>query len=321
MTVNSSLLESAIKGHYEGLGARLRRLDYQWTGASPDCRGEFFYLAFRDGRPTLEEFVEYLEMRIVDFALPEDEKQEAAKAHDKGDSGIWVRAVSKAQKLFVRAHEKGYTSGEPGELTLFVLLEGFKSAPQIACKMHLKTSREMHVQGADSIHVMAGETLDTLRFVWGESKLHSSLNQGLDSAVKSVAKLLDGRGSGRSQLEREIEIVRKHLDVTDPELREALIEYFDPYSESSNLREELIACFIGFDYEVLAELTGTGTSAEVEDQFKREYRDQVEDACQRFVSRVKDKGLADQRFLIFLIPFREVRELRRRFLTRIGAAL
>lgn len=317
--IDQALVESAIKGRYDGLSARIRRLPYSWDHELQDCSGIFFYLSFRDGHPTLDEFVTYLESRIVDFALPESEKVAAAEAYDEGDSGRWVQAVTKAQRLFVRARDEGVTSGEPGELTLFVLLEGVKSAPQIACKMRLKTASDMHVHGADSIHVMWRAQAQTLRFIWGESKLHSSVSSGIRSAVESIQELIAERGGGRSQIEREIEIVREHMDVSDPELRDVLIKCFDPYSELSNEREEAFACFIGFDYGVLEDIAGTGSNEEVEAEFRSEYKEQIQRACIKFEETVVEKGLEHCRFEVFLIPFQDVRELRTKFLMRIGA--
>lgn len=60
--------------------------------------------------------------------------------------------------------------GEPGELIAFVILEAFFQAPQIACKMYLKTNENMPVHG--SVHIKFDESKDSIEILWGESKLY-----------------------------------------------------------------------------------------------------------------------------------------------------
>lgn len=53
-------LLNCIKGDYRGFDARLRELPYAWQDDKVLIAGKFFYLPFRDGEPTLNEFVEYI---------------------------------------------------------------------------------------------------------------------------------------------------------------------------------------------------------------------------------------------------------------------
>jgi hypothetical protein len=288
----------------------------------------------------MDEFVDFIYWKIVPFCIPRKERRkkwELAEAthderymHELTDQArnLFIQARAKAKaKAKEKAEREGRefdvsdaqsTTGEPGELILFILLEGILKAPQIACKMYLKTSEAMPVHGSDSVHLARGSTAESVRVIWGESKLYQQLASALDEICGSINGFLS-EAEGRANRDRDIDILKDHMDVEDPGWREALINYFDPYEDQSNLREESYACFVGFDYSAFASIERLPVP-EREAAFLAEYKERVESACSLFGAKLRSSGLSTLRIDFFLIPFPSVDSLRAKFLSRLGVA-
>jgi hypothetical protein len=310
-------LLSCIKGDYEGFQSRLRELPYEYQNNEITVSGKFFYLPFRDGQPTLDEFVNYIRHLIIPFCIP---RREIKKADEKYEATRNPRHITeiddKARRLFVKAKESQRTTGEAGELILFMLLEAALSAPQIACKMYLKTSQNVSVHGSDSIHIMRGTQESSLCLVWGESKIYKQLSSALDEVCSSIISFL-GNNDGSSPRERDINVITDHIDIIDENWKQLLLNYFDPYCEQSNLREESFACFIGFDFSAYTRLDEKPIS-EREAFFQEAYLQRIETACQLFSEKLSNSRLTNLRINYFLIPFPNVDDFRGKFLSAIG---
>ncbi|MBW3569499.1 MAG: DUF1837 domain-containing protein [Gemmatimonadetes bacterium] len=322
-------LLNAIKGNYVGLDARIRTVPYDWREDDLQVAGSFHYLAFRDGQPTEDEFVNFIYWKIVPFCIPRKERRKKWElAEATHDERYMHELTDQARHLFIKARAKAKakaeregreaqsTTGEPGELILFILLEGILKAPQIACKMYLKTSEDMPVHGSDSVHLARGSTPGSVRVIWGESKLYQQFASALDEICSSIAGFLS-EAEGRTNRDRDIDVLKDHMDVDDDEWREAMIKYFDPYEDQSNFREESYACFVGFDY------SGFGTIEQLppnerEAAFVSAYQGRIASACTLFAGKLRASGLSRLRIDFFLIPFTSVDTLRAKFLTRLG---
>lgn len=312
-------LHNAVKGVYPGFEVRLREVPYLWRTRDLSVSGKFLYLSFRDGKPTLDEFVEYIYHRIIPFCIPRKVRLEKDRHYAAtGDTRYIVELIDQAKNLFIKAHNSGKTTGEPGELILFILLEALLTAPQLACKMYLKTSEEMPVHGSDSIHVLKGSSENTLCLIWGESKIYQKLSSALDDICASISNFLSEE-TGRSLRERDIDILKDHMDISEPELREVLIRFFDPYCEESNRREEAFACFVGFDYAIYKNLDSM-PKEEQERFFRTAFQARIDSACKLFEKKLRSTGLSHLRIYFFLIPFPSVEELRQKFLMKIGVS-
>jgi hypothetical protein len=251
------------------------------------------------------------------FCIPRKERKKADNNYETTNNiRHLIEIDDKARRLFVKAKESQKTTGEAGELILFMLLEAALSAPQIACKMYLKTSQNVPVHGSDSIHIMRGTQESSLCLVWGESKIYKHLSNALDEVCSSITNFL-GNDDGTSPRDRDIDIIKDHIDIIDENWKQLLLNYFDPYCEQSNLREESFACFIGFDFSAYTRLNEKPIS-EREAFFQEEYLKRIETACQLFSEKLKNSGLKNLRVNYFLIPFPNVDDFRNKFLSAIG---
>lgn len=187
-------LEAALNlllGLHNGFQSRIRLVPCPTIEGFPRAKAHFHYLSFRDGLPTIEEFLDYLKWQMVPFCLPRRDrlrvKQMVDATQDEAErTRLIVGEFEKARNLFIKAQKQQKKAGEPGELILFVLLEWALRAPQLISKMYLKTSTEMPVHGSDGIHVGIDSDGKTLLLFFGESKLHADLSGGLTHAYRAM---------------------------------------------------------------------------------------------------------------------------------------
>lgn len=321
MEINlTELLEELLsENKHKGFTARLKNLEHEPSIEGADLSGKFFYLPFRSGKPTVREFVDYLYNKLVYFCIPRSVREEALKKlHETRQIEYIQNLLDEAKNLFVTAGVKGYRSGEPGELILFILLEASLGAPQIVSKMYLKTSEEMPVHGCDAIHVSFNSNTETLCVYWGEAKIHQELPSALDDTCESIVSFREEmEEDGRSARSRDIDIIRDHADIADGPFKEALMKYFDPYEEEYNKLEECHACFVGFEYSVLSNLNIIDKDS-VDEAFREKYLERAESAMSLFADKIQGKKLDGNKFVLFLLPFTDVEEFRKLFFAKIG---
>lgn len=139
-----------------------------------------------NGNPRIEDLAKVLSERVIDYCIPRSRIKEAeAVLRETGSSSAFFRLGTEARDLFSRMQR----SGEGGELLLYALLEYIIGAPQILCKMALKTNSQMHVHGSDGVHAKFLPN-GNLALYWGESKLHANPSSAIDSCFKSIEPFL-----------------------------------------------------------------------------------------------------------------------------------
>lgn len=306
-------------GNYTGIEHRICEISTKLT-RNPDVnlKGKFFYLTFRNNKITEKEFAKFIYDKIIRYCIPRKKFSEAIKSLEKtGDERFVMDIHDQARNLFIHSvNEKGAQLGEPGELIAFIILEYFFNAPQIACKMFLKTSEKMPVHGSDSVHIRLSGEDNKLELIWGEAKLYQNLSDGLENALDSIFSFVD-IDNGRSSRDRDIDIIKDMPDVESEEMQEELCRYFDPYSEESNNWKEVFCCLVGFDYSLYSNIKGN-SDKEIEEYFKKEYLKRIATAHRLFEKKIKDKNLTGLEFLLILLPFQSLNNFRKEFFKLLG---
>ena len=313
----SKVKEIKLAGKYEGFENRV----IEHIVTLPDLRpvtitGKFFYLSFRGQEPTVEEFVDYLYYRMVPFCIPRTKRYlNYKKFETTGDDRYYVELLDQAKNLFVKALNSD-RSGEPGELILFSFIEAFLNAPQIACKMYLKTSEKMNVHGSDSIHAMYNSGNGELNLIWGESKLYKSISASIEEICESISSFYYKKDE-RTPRERDIDIIKDHPNIDDPEMKDAFLKYFDPYTSEVNKRVESFCCLSGFDCNIYNKLEKISDD-KIEEYFKKQYMGLIIDACILFKEKIIKHNIDKLNYIFMLLPFKSVVEFRKLFFKKLG---
>ncbi|MNY29637.1 hypothetical protein D3C86_1636890 [compost metagenome] len=197
-------------------------------------------------------------------------------------------------------------SGEVGELLLYFLQEAVLEAPQILCKMELKTNRKDEVKGADGIHINWNINKNCLNLFIGESKLY----QGYGSAIKSTLKSIDELHSN-GKLDQEIKLVTSHFKHLDENLKNAVSTYLDDTNPEGSINL-IHSCLIGYDWPEYKKLLGPNR-AEFIAHFEETYRCDAEKLQNKLEELFSDFKHKHYSYEFFFIPFAAVQEFRDEF--------
>lgn len=297
-------LEDYLEAAQENYDACFAHCDHKYKVDKIDATLRLHYVRFTaDNEPKFEPLAKCLVEHISKYCIA------ACKRPDE-------ITLATATRLFLRARDmfrKVETAGETGELLLYFLLETVLKAPQVVCKMELKTNPADEVKGGDGIHVSWSKDSDTLNVYLGESKLHSAYGNALTDAFTSIAEL-----HALGPREHELNLVTSHFKFYSPELQERITEYLDEAKPVGKVKIKH-ACLIGYDWGEYRHLLTDKRS-----EFVKEFET-------RFVTHAKrlvDKATTlfdgyDYRHLsyeFFFVPFKDVQEFRDAFYAYLSGA-
>lgn len=262
------------------------------------------YILIKNTADSIRErdFLHLIHQHIVMFVLDFSEYSNLKGLSNNELISRMTDIIRNAKTKFQTKSEK---TGEVGELILFLLLEA-NGITQILSKMRLKTSAEMPVFGSDAVHVQAKD--DELVFHFGEAKMYENFNGAIDSAINSIESL-DGK-----QEDLEFDIITKNIDRSKFEkFTDKILDYLNPYSENKENMKRSHPIFIGYNWEILEDLTRRGNSS-LSDYLKLEYDKSLNDYSNRITQKISSSKAIDKNFEFFVIPFKNVTDFRKMFL-------
>lgn len=309
---------SALESDFSFLDKLLVTLTPEITSSSPDIAVRAHYLPFRNGKPMTGELLDTIRAYICNFALSRAEIEDThslVKTSSPQDAMIaYNRLRDTASDIYIKAQKSTNRNGECGELLLYLLIEWFLKAPQVVAKMSLKTSTTMPVHGSDGIHVRYDQANDKLWFIWGESKLHASLDGAISAALKSVGEALK-----YEKQKTDLNLVKRNFDVSGlpTTVKATFLNHLNPLHESYFNKLDVSACLIGFDFDGFATL-GSVRGNTLEDEFRKSLRTELVGACNKLQTATAANGITHHRLEMFFLPFESVDQLRIDFQNLIG---
>jgi len=261
-------------------------------------------------QPRSTALAHYLADRLIDFAIPRSDMEKAHQEFSKtGSSETWARLSQRARSLF----NSQEMTGEAGELLLFCMIEAFLRAPQVLCKLSLKTNANMHVHGIDGLHVRFEKERQELSLFWGESKLKGDFSAAVKSGLSDLHPFLCGDTTKARA--RDLQLVRDNVDLLDDELETALLAYLDPDSQRADATVHRGVCLIGFDAPNYPAAANTQEVNEVVTSIGKSFK-RWRTALKTRVAELEqlDAALLD----VFLVPLPSTDEFRQAFLSRLG---
>ncbi len=264
-----------------------------------------------DGHYKISDLVDYIFLRIADYAIPKGEIETAKKLDSQEQTTCHVA------ELFIRARElfnQIPNSGESGELLLYILAVDILGFPLVLNKMSLKTSSKVHYHGADGIHVNYDLKSHLLYLYWCESKLYNDFSSGLNDCLHSIEDFVVGDGGIGSKKARDLDLVVCNLDktVTDSEEQQLWLQYFDKDSDKSNLVKHAGICFIGFDSEKFDYPLSDKSPSEYFAEEIKIWDKTLHSAL------VKNIPLQEHEMHFFLMPMQSVQTFRELFRQKLG---
>jgi len=266
------------------------------------------------GNPRTKDLIEFVASKLIDYSIPKKLQDEAREQLNKTGSTSKIIELSKRAKHLFTDLEK---TGEFGEILLYILVQEILELPQLISKMSLKTSGQLHYQGADGIHVKFDETDNSLSLYWGESKMEKTIYSGLKNCFNSLKSfLLDTYGHDSTQT-RDLHLITSNIsdNLNNPKLEDILVRYFDLDDDLSNKLKYKGVCFVGFDSENYPKSPLEKNTKELIEAFQLEISDWLKNSGKQIK---KHPNLEKFEIHLFLIPFPSVQEFRTHFLKTIA---
>ncbi|NDV96494.1 DUF1837 domain-containing protein [Dysgonomonas sp. 521] len=267
-----------------------------------------------NGNLRVKDLVDFIDTKIVEYAIPKKEIDEAKKYFIETNSPSKIDALKKKAKGLFTDLEK---TGEGGEILLYILVQEFLKLPQLISKMSLKTSGKLHYQGADGIHVKYDIMTGFLNLYWAEAKMYQNLNDAITKCFESLKGfLLDPQGYGTTQ-ERDIQLITSNItsNINNPELEDMLVRYFDKDDDLSNNVVYKGICFIGFDCDKYpSEGDLTKTTMMIKSLIETEHHNWYEKLSDKIKAHV---NLETKEIHVFLMPFPSVAQFRKYYIETI----
>jgi len=292
----------------ESFRARFKECKFEWQTDNKRLNGSFFYLPFRDNIPTTDDFVNYLYLQIIIYAIPYSERRKAKQDNNPSDFAAYEKIRRDMQQLFKNIDS---TNGDVGEFIIYLILRDFFNAPQLVNKFSLKTSGDVSYHKTDGIHI-AHDGSDLLIY-FAESKLRDTKNptEAIKSAIKSSS---DNFGSinGRKTTNKDFEIslISRHFSLPILEensgLKEKVLNFFNPLKCESNNAKYILPCFVGYSSDYRCD----NQSSNHEDFFLKNYQEVISKSTKLFNDTItNDQKLQDYNFVFILMPFESVADL------------
>ena len=242
-TITAIDLEAALTGDPEALDVHLTLIERDIAVSGQSVKIHCHCLAIDgNGRIQVHRLAQFMRNAATDYAMPRSKIAEAKARDAKFKS---TEAVAELVERAKRSFTDLATTGEGGEMLLYLLAERFLKLPQILCKMDLKTDDKMHYHGADGVY--AGIAPDgVLKLYWGESKIYETPGAAISACLESLAPyLLEPEHEG-AERERDLLLLSDKADLSDEKLTTALRRYFDRSSPMSNRVRYCGAALVGF---------------------------------------------------------------------------
>lgn len=219
----SNQLEALLRGAPDELDAFFKESGPTRSLANTNARVSCHVLRL-DGAalPRVADLARALALRVTDYAIPRSEIKKAKDYDEKHNTTLRVAELNeKAKRLFTSLK----TTGEGAELLLYAMAQAYLRLPQLFCKMSVKTNAQMHVHGADGVHVKAAAS--GLKLYWGEAKMYADMKTATKKCLDDIEPFLCPSGGSNSRDERDLQLLRDHLDLSDEALEKVILAYLE----------------------------------------------------------------------------------------------
>jgi hypothetical protein len=272
-----------------------------------DVNLHFNYLKFnQNGNPKIDLLVETLFSYFTHYCFSAQKRDLDSSLEESEKERIRNKLLLEAKNLFREWDEKSgeSTTGELGEMILWLFMEVLLKAPQVVAKMDLKTNPNLEVFGSDGIHIKIDEEI--LNIFFGEAKLYSDIYKALDSTFESIEAFHNKKIS-----KHEYNLVTTHFKYLKDSHKDKIYKFITEQIDADEVKINH-ACLIGYDWEEYKKLDTSDRNQFILD-FSNTYASDTTRLTKLIQSRFDKFSKKEFNFEVFFIPFKSVQEIRTAF--------
>lgn len=275
---------------------------------------DFNFCLIRCDKNTIreEDFIDFLFKYIVKYALNYSEYH-PKKLTEEEINDWWIenapRLTSKAKGAFLKKNDQ---SGELAELFLFIALES-QGFIRLINKMSLKTSKELYFQGWDAVHIGA-DINDNLLFCLGSSKMFKQFSRGFNDAFQEIEDFT----TDVEKEKIEVDLISSYIDSERFEkYAEEIPKILSPYYPNKEKVGRAHSIFLGYEWKFLKKINLPKTST-LDNHVRQKFSKNQQKIIKKIDEKISELTVASNRdFNIWIMPFRDVKEIRSKFVQKL----
>lgn len=311
-----SFLKNSLAGTKYSLDKYILQANTDFTVEGKHITGHVHYFPIDEntGKPDTANFAQYIMGKLIAFCVPPAQQQlikEAAESENDASMELVQAASETLKAISERKDGKKSSSGEIGELILFVLLEGVLGAPAVASKPYLKMNGQDQVKGCDGVHILYDG--NDVVIYYGESKLSPDADYCVSDSAKSIKAY---HANGGKKKGRDLSVIAQNVDLNisgdhKEAIENELLYYLNPVKRKKKERtyKEINACFLGFDHDSYKKLEAVDKAER--NQLLLEEITKGFPAILNKIDKSIDSDISDYNFHYFIMPFDSVSDLQK----------
>jgi hypothetical protein len=213
------------------------------------------------------------------------------------------RTFVEAKRLF----RTSPTTGQPGELLVYFLIEAVLQAPQILKKMMITTNPNEERKGSDGVHIRWADKQELLEVIFAEAKLHKNFENAVAGAFVSMTDFHDSVAK-----DLEINYFLNTFSLLTSEQQKVVVSYVE--GENKGKCQQVQVCLIGYTWEEY-ECLKTSEKQKFLEEFEERY---LAWALEKMKPKLDGELAAfmhsNLRFEFFFLPLTSVENFRKLFL-------
>ncbi|MDR0603521.1 MAG: DUF1837 domain-containing protein [Bacteroidales bacterium] len=264
-----------------------------------------FVLKIKNNSFSYDELINELGNRLHYYALSR-QQVDLLKKEDK------LNDLIKTAKSKLR--EYSVNDGELGEILLYCLLESHLNAPKILTKLELKTANNDYVKGADGVHLLKLNERD-YQLIFGESKLNTTLSNGISNAFTSIKKLLTENGKLNFELGLvNSELVKESFNESSyNSLRKIIIP--SAREDQTNM-DYSFGIFLGYNVE-LTDKDKQLSNSDFRTTIRERIKQTILSSIDSINNQIKKDEFIGYPFYVYVIPFSDLDIKRKEIIEQI----
>ena len=216
------------------------------------------------------------------------------------------RTFVEAKRLF----RTNSTTGQPGELLVYFLIEAVLQAPQVLKKMLITTNPNEERKGSDGVHIRWTGDEESLEVIFAEAKLYKEMDAALASAFSSMT---DFHNSATKDL--EINYFLNAYSLLSADQQKVVTSYVD--GENKGNCQEVHVCLIGHTWKEYECLKTTEKRKFIEEFEGRYLAWALAEMKPKLDAELAAFTHSHLRFEFFFLPFTSVDNFRQLFLASL----
>ncbi len=273
---------------------------------------EMYYAKIMNNKFEYTALIDLLSNNITNYVFSRKENIEASEKNKI--QTLTIKAIKEFRKI--KNDNDSGSGGELGEFLLYTFLESRLNAFKLLSKMELKTNASDYVKGADGIYLYEYEDekkQNHFEYIIGEAKIEGTSSEAIKDAIDSILTHLKNENFEKELVNREI-----FKETFSEEEVEKIRKILVPRQDDEDMDiQKAFGIFIGYGIDKSLNLEGI-SNADGKKLIEERMKKDIKNICKNMKKKIKDKNLNNYSFYVYVMPFKNAKEDRKKILKNMA---